>query len=158
MQKKNISLSFFFFLFSLIADSYTHEWDANICDSHQTIETTQPQFTHEDSSNNRIEVFESENDITISVILNEDIDAHAQSKSTEKQMSEVVGSTKRQRKSKGASGTKAEQKKNVVIKPKRSRATKPKANPIESEQASSIPLNNDGVAGKFNTKINIFVL
>lgn len=82
------------------------------------------------------------------------VDAYEQ-KSAEKKNSKTVGSVKRQRKSKCDSDTKVDLISSVEIKPKRTRTTKPKANPIKNDQASSSLLNVDDVTGKYSTQNNI---
>lgn len=115
----------------------------------ETIETARHQFTYSDSNKEyrgRIEFFENGNDITMSLSPNKD--TAAEPKSMETPMSQVVGSAKRQRKPKGASD--AKEIRNDEIKPKRSRVTKSKANPIKTEPASATILNEDDVAGKLH--------
>lgn len=126
----------------------------------ETIEKTQHQFSYTDSSNGCqgvIKVLQIENDYTmISITPNKDIDAKP--KSTEKQSSEKAGSAKRQRKPKAASEAKAERIKNVENKPKRSRTTKSKTNPIKIEPAPAIlPSDDAGAAGKCNLPIEFFL-
>lgn len=129
----------------------------------------QHQSSDTDNSNKCIDVNESVSESIISIGPNEDIDTEtkknvrkrkttsvdaSEPKLIDKKSDEKVGTTKRQRKSKCDSGSKADQTKIVEIKPKRSRATKPKANPIHKELASSLPLNDNDVTGKCYTKNN----
>lgn len=71
-----------------------------------------------------------------------------QPKSIEKGKTKTVDRPKRQRKSKYGSDTKAVQNESVEVKPKRSRVTKSKANPIKIEQPSFSLQLNDDVNGK----------
>lgn len=164
--------NFIFITDSHTKSSITDELNANTgngLNSFNANETMQHQHIDSDSSNKCIDVCDSTNDSSISIISStEKLESHEgintepkknvrkrkttsvaayEPKSTEKKNIEKDGPSKRQRKSKGDNDTKAD------IKPKRSRTSKSKAIPIETKlpPLSLLSDDDDDVTGKYIT-------